>query len=208
MERRTATETVLAWLVAAVGAELALLTVTGVYLLLFYRPTAAQSWGLRPGEHARMQIPDIVRLLHRVTSTAMVLTVLALAAIGVALAGARSLRSRRHGLTAGAAIGVAFAGLLASFTGFLLPWDRLALWAVSIGSSFGGYRFLIWHRSQVQYVLIGHAQISPNTLRGWLLIHVLAIPAVLVGLGLVALRRLWRHVPGEDRSYGHTGLGS
>ena len=43
--------------------------------------------------------------------------------------------------------------LLLSFTGYLLPWDQLSLWAVTVGTNMMGYTPVFG--SQVKYVLLG-----------------------------------------------------
>ena len=43
--------------------------------------------------------------------------------------------------------------LLLSFTGYLLPWDQLALWAVTVGTNMMGYTPVFG--SSVKYVLLG-----------------------------------------------------
>ena len=43
--------------------------------------------------------------------------------------------------------------LLLSFTGYLLPWDQLALWAVAVGTSMMGYTPVLG--DQVRFVLLG-----------------------------------------------------
>jgi quinol-cytochrome oxidoreductase complex cytochrome b subunit len=204
-ERMTPTEKVLGCLLAAAAAELGLLAVTGLFLVFFYRPSAANAWGDLRGVQQSVRFGEVVRIGHRYTAHLMVLTVLAAAGVGMALAISRSFRSRPQKATAAAAVGVALVGLFASFTGYLLPWDQLALWAVTIGSNMMGFMPILRHSSTVQYVLIGGATISVNTLRWWFLIHVVIIPATLVGLGLLTIGRLLRHRDEPDR---HTGLGS
>jgi quinol-cytochrome oxidoreductase complex cytochrome b subunit len=212
----------MAWLSAAAAAEFALLAVTGVYLVFFYRPAASVGWfGTSAHVQPAIRFEEFVRLLHRLASLLMILTALAIAGVGLAMAVARSLRRRGQAMTTTAAVGVALATLCASFTGFLLPWDQLALRAVTVGTSMMGFR-AAWS-TQVQYVLIGGAEISPDTLRLWFLVHVLALPAVLVALGLLAVRRILRPEragrPGgtggtggtgrpENERGRHTGLGS
>jgi len=51
--------------------------------------------------------------------------------------------------------------LLLSFTGYLLPWDQLALWAVTVGTNMIGYTPVFG--SQVRFVLLGGAEIGTNT---------------------------------------------
>ena len=43
--------------------------------------------------------------------------------------------------------------LLLSFTGYLLPWDQLALWAVTVGTNMMGYTPVFG--DQVRFVLLG-----------------------------------------------------
>jgi quinol-cytochrome oxidoreductase complex cytochrome b subunit len=66
--------------------------------------------------------------------------------------------------------------LLLSFTGYLLPWDQLAIWAVAVGTSMMGYTPVIGN--QVRFVLLGSVEIGPSTLIRWYVLHVLALPFV------------------------------
>ena len=64
--------------------------------------------------------------------------------------------------------------LLLSFTGYLLPWDQLALWAVTVGTNMMGYTPVFG--SQVRFVLLGGAEIGTDTLLRWYVLHVLVLP--------------------------------
>ena len=68
--------------------------------------------------------------------------------------------------------------LLLSFTGYLLPWDQLALWAVTVGTNMMGYTPVFG--SQVRFVLLGGAEIGGPTLLRWYVLHVLMLPFVIV----------------------------
>jgi len=48
--------------------------------------------------------------------------------------------------------GIATTTLVATYTGFLLPWDQLALWAVPVESNITGYRVLF--RPIVRFVIL------------------------------------------------------
>ena len=55
--------------------------------------------------------------------------------------------------------------LLLSFTGYLLPWDQLALWAVTVGTTMGSYAPVFG--DQVSYALTGGVEgmyVDPGTL--------------------------------------------
>src|SRR5947207_15809284 len=68
--------------------------------------------------------------------------------------------------------------LLLSFTGYLLPWDQLSLWAVTVGTNMMGYTPVFG--SQVRFVLLGGVEIGSDTLLRWYVLHVLMFPFVIV----------------------------
>src|SRR6266850_2137242 len=68
--------------------------------------------------------------------------------------------------------------LLLSFTGYLLPWDQLALWAVTVGTNMMGYTPVFG--TQVKFVLLGSKEIGNDTLLRWYVLHVLMLPFVIV----------------------------
>ena len=68
--------------------------------------------------------------------------------------------------------------LLLSFTGYLLPWDQLALWAVTVGTNMMGFTPVFG--SQVKFVLLGGQVIGTDTLLRWYVLHVLLLPFVTV----------------------------
>ena len=65
-----------------------------------------------------------------------------------------------------------------SFTGYLLPWDQLALWAVAVGTNMMGYTPVFGQ--EVRFVLLGGAEIGSDTLLRWYVLHVLFLPCVIV----------------------------
>jgi quinol-cytochrome oxidoreductase complex cytochrome b subunit len=65
-----------------------------------------------------------------------------------------------------------------SFTGYLLPWDQLALWAVTVGTNMGGFTPVFG--DQVKFALLGGAEIGSETLLRWYVLHVLFLPFVIV----------------------------
>jgi quinol-cytochrome oxidoreductase complex cytochrome b subunit len=77
--------------------------------------------------------------------------------------------------------------LLLSFTGYLLPWDQLAIWAVTVGTNMMGYTPVFGR--QVKFVLVGGLEVGPPTLIRWYVLHVLALPFVAVLLMAV---HFWR----------------
>lgn len=76
---------------------------------------------------------------------------------------------------------------LLGFTGYLLAWDQLALYAVTVGTDIRGV--LEPFSDEVKFVLLGGAEITASTYRSWVLVHLVALPlAGLAGLWLVRRR--------------------
>jgi menaquinol-cytochrome c reductase cytochrome b subunit len=76
---------------------------------------------------------------------------------------------------------------LLSFTGYLLPWDQLAYWAITVGAEIGGAAPIVG--PQVSRVLLGDFQIGQSTLIRFYTLHVIFLP--LVAAFLMAVH-FWR----------------
>jgi quinol-cytochrome oxidoreductase complex cytochrome b subunit len=151
-----------------------LLTVTGIFLMFFYRPTQASAWNDIKTLETAVTFGSLVRNIHRWAAHLMVLTVF-LHMCRVFYHGAYKAPREFNWV-----IGVILLTLtlLLSFTGYLLPWDQLALWAVTVGTNMMGYTPVFG--SSVKYVLLGSKEISGSTLLRWYVLHVLLLPFVIV----------------------------
>jgi quinol-cytochrome oxidoreductase complex cytochrome b subunit len=151
-----------------------ILTVTGIFLMFFYRPTAATAWGDIKALQTSITFGLLVRNMHRWAAHLMVLTVF-LHMARVFYHGAYKPPREFNWV-----IGVILLTLtlLLSFTGYLLPWDQLALWAVTVGTNMMGYTPVFG--SQVRFVLLGTKEIGTQTLLRWYTLHVLLLPFVVV----------------------------
>ena len=112
-----------------------LLTVTGIFLMFFYRPTEAPAWNDVQTLETAVRFGSLVRNMHRWGAHLMVLSVF-LHMARVFYHGAYKAPREFNWV-----IGVILLTLtlLLSFTGYLLPWDQLALWAVTVGTNMMGY---------------------------------------------------------------------
>ena len=154
-----------------------LLTVTGIYLMFFYRPAAELAAGqaytdienIRNG----VMFGDLVRNLHRWGAHLMVITVF-LHMARVFYTGAYK-PPREFNWVVGVIL--LLITLLLAFSGYLLPWDQLAFWAFTVGTSFGAYSPLV--AKEVQFILLGGIEVSGETLLRWYVLHVLALPFVI-----------------------------
>jgi len=155
-----------------------LLTVTGIFLMFFYRPSAdiASAQAYRDMEAIRGSVVfgDMVRNIHRWAAHLMVFTVF-LHMARVFYTGAYK-PPREFNWVVGVIL--LLLTVLLAFTGYLLPWDQLAIWAVTVGTSLAGYSPLI--ADEVKFVLLGSVEVGPETLLRWYVLHVLALPFIAV----------------------------
>ena len=94
-----------------------------------------------------------------------------------------------------------------SFTGYLLPWDQLAVWAITVGSnmaratpvlghegplqqllSVGGVD-MITNASDARFALLGAREVGEETLNRFYILHCIAIP---LGVALLLAIHFWR----------------
>jgi quinol-cytochrome oxidoreductase complex cytochrome b subunit len=164
-----------------------ILTITGIYLMFFYRPaaeiTAQLAYQDMEDLSAAVTFGQLTRNLHRWAAHAMVLTVF-LHMCRVFYHGAYK-PPREFNWVIG--VNLLQITLLLSFTGYLLPWDQLAIWAVTVGTNMMGYTPVFGR--QVKFVLVGGLEVGPPTLIRWYVLHVLALPFVAVILMAV---HFWR----------------
>jgi quinol-cytochrome oxidoreductase complex cytochrome b subunit len=155
-----------------------LLTVTGIYLMFFYRPSAGFNQELAYKDIQNLSsgiaFGQLVRNMHRWAAHAMVFTVF-LHMARVFYHGAYK-APREFNWVVGVIL--LLLTLLLSFTGYLLPWDQLAIWAVAVGTQMMGYTPVFG--KEVRFVLLGGVEIGPPTLLRWYVLHVLALPFVAV----------------------------
>ena len=151
-----------------------ILTVTGIFLMFFYRPTSVNAWADVKTLETAVTFGSLVRNMHRWGAHLMVLSVF-LHMSRVFYHGAYK-PPREFNWVVGVLLLFLTLGL--SFTGYLLPWDQLSIWAVTVGTSLAGYAPLV--AKQAQFVLLGGVVVGPNTLLRWYVLHVLALPFVLV----------------------------
>ncbi|MCH8303662.1 MAG: cytochrome b N-terminal domain-containing protein [Candidatus Marinimicrobia bacterium] len=169
------------------------LTVTGILLMFYYRPTV---------EYAYMDIVDlreqvplgIMRELHRWAAHLMVITVW-LHMFRVFMTG-----SYKPPREFNWAIGVILLvlTLLLSFTGYLLPWDQLAIWAVTVGTNMARATPFLGHEgpgasllqiggislvhagNDVRFALLGGRFVGEATLLRFYVLHCVALPFVVI----------------------------
>ena len=149
-------------LVRSAIALFILLAVTGVWLSFFYVPSM-RGW------------VQTMHLMHIAFAIVLMLVLVALLAVTVA---------ERTGWHLAATL--LLASLALTYTGLLLPWDQLALYAVTVGTNIKGFFTLFG--DEVRYVLIDDTDVGTGTIRAWFVVHALVLPFV-AGALLWRLRR-------------------
>lgn len=161
-------------------------TITGLLLMFYYRPTIEYAY-------LDMQLLDntvkfgmFMRNLHRWAAHAMVLLVM-LHMLRVFLTGSYR-PPREFNWVVGVSLLVLT--LLLSFTGYLLPWDQLAFWAITVGTSMAGATPFIgsqgpFHEwlgmtptTDLRFLLLGDAEVGANALLRFYVFHCILLPLV------------------------------
>lgn len=171
--------------------------VTGVVLMFYYRPT---------GEYAYLDMKmlmfdvpfgAVIRNMHRWSAHAMVITVM-LHMFRVFMTGSYK-PPREFNWVVGVLL--LTLTLLLSFTGYLLPWDQLSMWAVTVGTNMARATPLFGHegplasvvgvteRYDARSVLLGGSIVGPPALLRFYVLHCVFIP---VFASLLMILHFWR----------------
>jgi quinol-cytochrome oxidoreductase complex cytochrome b subunit len=151
-----------------------LLTITGIYLMFFYRPSVDVVYSDMQNLNTQVSFGLLVRNLHRWGAHLMVISVM-LHMARVFYTGAYK-PPREFNWVVGVILFLLT--LLLAFTGYLLPWDQLAVWAVTVGTEMMKNSPVIG--DQVQFALLGGPVIGPETLLRWYALHVWLLPFAIV----------------------------
>jgi quinol-cytochrome oxidoreductase complex cytochrome b subunit len=159
------------------------LTVTGVYLMFFYVPSIERAYQDIETIENSVAFGSLIRNMHRWAAHLMVLTVF-LHMIRVFYHGAYKPPREFNW-----AIGVLllFSTLWLSFTGYLLPWDQIAFWAITVGTQMATYAPLL--NTESSFILLGGIEVGQETLIRFYVMHVIAFPLIAAILMVV---HFWR----------------
>jgi quinol-cytochrome oxidoreductase complex cytochrome b subunit len=148
------------------------LTVTGLYLMFFYIPSVDRAYQDIIAIENSVAFGSLVRNMHRWGAHLMVLTVF-LHMMRVFYHGAYK-PPREWNWAVG--VFLLFCTLWLSFTGYLLPWDQIAFWAVTVGTQMAAYAPLVPTESNL--ILLGAVEVGQGTLIRFYVFHVIAFPLI------------------------------
>ena len=161
------------------GSSLVLITVlavTGILMMLAYQPAPDIAYDSILSIENGVRFGPLVRGVHYWSANLLVV-VLLLHASRVFLTGGYHGPRQFNWVVGVSLLGVVLAN---AFTGYLLPWDQLSYWAVTISTGMLGY--VPWLGPSLQRVARGGADIGADTLIVFYTVHTSIVPALLLGL--------------------------
>jgi len=175
-----------------------ILTVTGVLLMFYYHPSVPRAYEDMKDLEFVVSAGVFLRNLHRWSAHAMVGLVF-LHMVRVFFAGAYR-PPREFNWVIGVFLFIST--ILLSYTGYLLPWDQLAYWGVTVGTRLA--RAVPVVGNEISFLLLGGNQVDESTLVRFYVLHCVMLPlALVVGLAV----HIWRvrkdggiYIPPEERA--------
>jgi len=172
----------------AATAAFLLTLVTGVLLMFYYKPYPSVAYDSIKDIHFVVPTGLFIRNIHRWAAQVMVVVVLLHMARVFYTAAYRA--PREYNWVMGMGLLVVTLGL--SFTGYLLPWDQLAYWAITIGANIAqspreltdalGITSVFDPGGLQKFILLGSEDIGEEALIRFYLLHVMILPLALAGL--------------------------
>ncbi len=151
-------------------------TITGILLLIYYRPTPEAAHKSIQYITAHVHFGWLNRQIHAWGATLMIIA-LFLHMVRTYFAGAYK---KPRELTWVTGVLLFILTITFGFTGYLLPWNQIAFWATTVGTESAAKVPLIgeWLR----YFLRGGDAVTGETLSRFFVVHVIILPWILTGL--------------------------
>ena len=149
------------------------LTFTGIWLMFYYFPSASEAYNRMLDLRSAVDFGFVLRNVHKWGAELMVLVVI-LHMARVFFTGAYK-PPREFNWLVGILLLLLTLGL--SFTGYLLPWDQLAFWAITVGTSIAGYAPVLG--PPLRRFLLGGDVVGQEALVRFYVLHVVILPGLL-----------------------------
>ena len=160
-----------------------ILVVTGIMLMLYYHPSAPQAYADVKDLKFVVSSGMFLRNLHRWSAHAMVF--LAFAHMFRVFYRGAYRRPREFNWVVGVVL--LLVTLLLSYTGYLLPWDQLAFWAITVGSNISAAVPVLGDK--FHFLMLGGHQVNANALLRFYVLHCVILPLTAV---LFLVVHFWR----------------
>ncbi len=174
-----------------------ILTLTGVLLMFYYVPDVDRAYSDMKDLRFAVPFGVFLRNMHRWSAHAMVVTVILHMMRIFYTASYRPPREFNWVL----GVFLLVLTLLLSFTGYLLPWDQLAFWAITVGTNMASATPFVGHAgpfhelldvridNDIRFALLGGTLVGQNALIRFYVAHCVALPII---MGLLMAVHFWR----------------
>jgi quinol-cytochrome oxidoreductase complex cytochrome b subunit len=165
------------WGLGGISAILmVMLGLTGVMLMFRYDARIQYSYLAIQQLETEVIFGSLIRAVHHWSANLLVITSF-LHLLRVFFTG-----SYKHGRTANWIIGISLfiLSLALNFTGYLLPWDQLSYWAITVSTSLVAYVPLVGEG--IKTFFLGGPQVGQAALSNFYAMHVVFFPAIMAAL--------------------------
>ena len=162
------------------------LVVTGAWLMFFYAPSIERAYTDIQNLETAVTFGMLMRNMHRWAAHLIVLTVF-LHLCRVFFTGGYK-RPREFNWVVGIVLWIIT--LVMSYTGYLLPWDQLAYWAVTVGTNIAGTVPFLGEK--IRLLLLGGTEAGQEALVRFYALHIAVLPIVmtiLIGVHFWRIRK-------------------
>jgi len=153
-----------------------LLVGTGLLMIFVYEPSPERAYQSIQWMQQEILFGRLIRGVHY-WSANLLIAVVALHILRVFLTGAFHGRRQSNWIIG---LCLLFLILLSGFTGYLLPWDQISYWAITICTEMLGY--MPGFGETLQRVVLGGTEIGSATVINFYALHTIVVPLLLVGL--------------------------
>jgi len=170
------------WLGTITAVLFLILTITGVFLMFLYVPSVERAYLSVKDLEFVISFGSFIRGLHRISAHLMVAFVF-LHLVRVFLTGAYkngTAANQNRPLNWIVGVILLLLTLLLSFTGYLLPWDQLAFWAITVGTNIASAAPVVgdW----IRFILLGGSTIEQGALIRFYVLHCFFLPLFVIVL--------------------------
>jgi quinol-cytochrome oxidoreductase complex cytochrome b subunit len=159
------------------------LTATGILLMFYYHPAVPQAYNDMKDLRFVVANGVFLRNLHRLAAHLMVVTVF----WHMFHVFYRGGYKPPHEFNWVIGVALLLLTLFLSYTGYLLPWDQLAFWAITVGTNIISYVPFVGQPTR--FLLLGGNLIGENALLRFFVLHCVILP--LATILLIAVH-FWR----------------
>jgi cytochrome b6 len=173
-----------------------ILVATGIPLMLYYHPSTPQAYADMKDLQFVVSAGVFLRNLHRWSAHAMVMLVFA-HMFKVFYRGAYR-PPREFNWVVGVIL--LLITLFLSYTGYLLPWDQLAYWAITVGSNLISAVPVLG--AKIRFLMLGGHTVNANALLRFYVLHCVVLPlaaAIFIAIHFWRIRKDGGIYSGESK---------